>query len=148
MFGARFTAGLAKGDGDNSFDENKQYSGMLGMAQEAANQAKLNKAKQSVNYGRKPGESGRTFEQEKMMQESIKKEQAKYNKMVSNQGDLSSSQIGFGSSFSPSALFMSEKIYGSNEERQRSMPERTPLSKLDSMYNGKPGVQKEDFEQF
>ena len=30
------------------------------------------------------------------------------------------------------------------------MPQReiTPLAKLDPMHNGKPGVQKEDFEQF
>ena len=30
------------------------------------------------------------------------------------------------------------------------MPQRqiTPFAKLDPMHNGKPGVQKEDFEQF
>ena len=38
-------------------------------------------------------------------------------------------------------------IYGGIDQRQNSVG-ATPLFKLDPMYNGKPGVQKEDFEQF
>jgi|TARA_R110000824_G_scaffold76466_1_gene193687 hypothetical protein len=64
MFGAGLSAGLVKGGGNNGYDENKQYGGMLGMTQKLMKQAKLNKAKQSVNYGRTPGESGATFSQD------------------------------------------------------------------------------------
>ena len=38
-------------------------------------------------------------------------------------------------------------IYGGVDQRQNSVG-ATPLFKLDPMHNGKPGVQKEDFEQF
>ena len=38
-------------------------------------------------------------------------------------------------------------IYGGVDQRQNSVG-ATPLFKLDSMHNGKPGIQKEDFEQF
>ena len=38
-------------------------------------------------------------------------------------------------------------IYGTPFQRQNSVG-ATPLFKLDPMHNGKPGVQKEDFEQF
>tara|TARA_R110002072_G_C7716622_1_gene514511 strand:+ start:355 stop:717 length:363 start_codon:yes stop_codon:yes gene_type:complete len=64
MFGAGLSAGLVRSGGDNGYDENKQYKGILGMTQKLMKQAKLNKAKQSVNYGRTPGESGATFSQD------------------------------------------------------------------------------------
>ena len=38
-------------------------------------------------------------------------------------------------------------IYGGVDQRQNSVG-ATPLFKLDPMHNGKPGIQKEDFEQF
>jgi len=38
-------------------------------------------------------------------------------------------------------------IYGGVEQRQNSVV-ASPVFKLDPMHNGKPGVQKEDFEQF
>ena len=38
-------------------------------------------------------------------------------------------------------------IYGGVDQRQNSVG-AAPLFKLDPMHNGKPGVQKEDFEQF
>ena len=38
-------------------------------------------------------------------------------------------------------------IYGGVDQRQNSIG-ATPMFKLDPMHNGKPGVQKEDFEQF
>jgi len=38
-------------------------------------------------------------------------------------------------------------IYGGVDQRQNSVG-AAPLFKLDPMHNGKPGIQKEDFEQF
>ena len=38
-------------------------------------------------------------------------------------------------------------IFGGVDQRQNSVG-ATPMFKLDPMHNGKPGVQKEDFEQF
>jgi hypothetical protein len=38
-------------------------------------------------------------------------------------------------------------MFGSEEQRQTSLA-NPPFYKLDPMYNGKPGVQKEDFKQF
>ena len=71
MFGAGLSAGLVRGGGDNGYDENKQYKGILGMTQKLMNQAKL-----SVNYGRTAGSSGRTYDEEVKMQETIKRERA------------------------------------------------------------------------
>lgn len=44
-------------------------------------------------------------------------------------------------------------VYGDEISRVQSMPgaqalAQAPLAKLDPMHDGKPGVQKEDFEQF
>ena len=43
-------------------------------------------------------------------------------------------------------------IYGDEISRVQSMPgalqPQAPLAKLDPMHDGKPGIQKEDFEQF
>ena len=49
--------------------------------------------------------------------------------------------------FSPYNDAVGQNIFGTPEQRQKTMP-NPPLYKLDPMYNGKPGVQKEDFEQF
>ncbi len=38
-------------------------------------------------------------------------------------------------------------VYGGVDQRQNSVG-ATPVFKLDPMHDGKPGVQKEDFEQF
>ena len=52
--------------------------------------------------------------------------------------------------FNPNQGANMEYVYGTSIQRQASMPQRqiTPFAKLDPMHNGKPGVQKEDFEQF
>ena len=52
--------------------------------------------------------------------------------------------------FNPNQASNAEFIFGTPLQRAQSMPQReiTPLAKLDPMHNGKPGVQKEDFEQF
>ena len=53
--------------------------------------------------------------------------------------------------FNPSQASNAQYVFGTPEERAKSMPQReiaAPLYKLDPMHNGKPGVQKEDFEQF
>ena len=52
--------------------------------------------------------------------------------------------------FNPNQTGNMEYMYGTPLQRQASMPQReiTPLSKLDPMHNGEPGIQKEDFEQF
>ena len=153
MFGAGLSAGLVKGGGDNGYDENKQYKGILGMTQKLMKQAKP-----SVNYGRTAGSSGRTYDEEVKMQETIKRENAENLQMLSNQGDLSTSSIGSASMippglsslvspFSKKAEYTANSIYGDTSQRQQSLA-KPPLFKLDAMYNGKPGVQKEDFEQF
>ena len=49
--------------------------------------------------------------------------------------------------FSGKAQEKANTTYGSPMLRQQSLA-NPPLFKLDPMYNGKPGVQKEDFEQF
>lgn len=51
------------------------------------------------------------------------------------------------SSFNPYTESVANGLYGNTMQRQMSMP-NPPLFKLDPMYNGEPGVQKEDFEQF
>ena len=52
--------------------------------------------------------------------------------------------------FNPSQAANAQYIFGTPEERAKSIPQReiTPLAKLDEMHDGKPGVQKEDFKQF
>ena len=52
--------------------------------------------------------------------------------------------------FNPNQAGNAEYVFGTPLQRAQSMPQReiTPLAKLDPMHNGKPGVQKEDFEQF
>ena len=52
--------------------------------------------------------------------------------------------------FNPNQAGNAEYIFDTVDQRQASMPQRqiTPFAKLDPMHNGKPGVQKEDFEQF
>lgn len=52
--------------------------------------------------------------------------------------------------FNPNQAGNAEYVFGTTLQRAQSMPQReiTPLAKLDPMHNGKPGVQKEDFEQF
>jgi hypothetical protein len=49
--------------------------------------------------------------------------------------------------FSGKAQEKAKMAYGDPMQRQQSLA-NPPLFKLDPMYNGKPGVQKEDFEQF
>ena len=49
--------------------------------------------------------------------------------------------------FDPLAQQNSALFYGSVTQRQDSV-NATPMFKLDPMHDGKPGVQKEDFEQF
>ena len=49
--------------------------------------------------------------------------------------------------FSDKAQEKAKMTYGDPMQRQQSLV-NPPLFKLDPMYNGKPGVQKEDFEQF
>jgi hypothetical protein len=52
--------------------------------------------------------------------------------------------------FNPNQVGNAEYVFGTSDQRTQSMPQReiTPFAKLDPMHNGKPGVQKEDFEQF
>ena len=52
--------------------------------------------------------------------------------------------------FNPNQAGNAEYVFGTPLQRAQSMPQReiTPLAKLDPIHNGKPGVQKEDFEQF
>ena len=52
--------------------------------------------------------------------------------------------------FNPNQAGNAEYVFGTPLQRAQSMPQReiTSLAKLDPMHNGKPGVQKEDFEQF
>jgi|TARA_B110000908_G_C9975102_1_gene322947 hypothetical protein len=49
--------------------------------------------------------------------------------------------------FNQQAQQNSALLYGSVAQRQDSVS-ATPMFKLDPMHDGKPGVQKEDFEQF
>jgi len=49
--------------------------------------------------------------------------------------------------FPPQAQANAQGIYGGVDQRQNSVG-ATPMFKLDPMHDGKPGVQKEDFEQF
>ena len=49
--------------------------------------------------------------------------------------------------FNQQTLQNAQGIYGGVDQRQNSVG-ATPVFKLDPMHNGKPGVQKEDFEQF
>ena len=52
--------------------------------------------------------------------------------------------------FNPSQASNAQYVFGTPEERAKSMPQReiTPLAKLDEMHNGKTRlVQKEDFKQ-
>jgi hypothetical protein len=54
--------------------------------------------------------------------------------------------------FDPLATQFGAGIYGNDQQRAQSMPgalqPQAPLAKLDPMHDGKPGIQKEDFEQF
>ena len=147
MFGAGLSAGLVRGGGDNGYDENKQYKGILGMTQKLMKQAKLNKAKQSVNYGRTPGSSGRTYDEEVKMQETIKRKRAEKLQMLLNQGDLSTSFIGSASMippgpsslvspFSKKAKNTANSIYGDTSQRQQSLA-KPPLFFKDQTGDGK-----------
>jgi hypothetical protein len=49
--------------------------------------------------------------------------------------------------FNQQAQQAAQGIYGGVDQRQNSV-RATPMFKLDPMHDGKPGVQKEDFEQF
>jgi hypothetical protein len=49
--------------------------------------------------------------------------------------------------FNQQTLQNAQGIYGGVDQRQNSVG-ATPVFKLDPMHDGKPGVQKEDFEQF
>ena len=49
--------------------------------------------------------------------------------------------------FNQQTLQKAQGIYGGVDQRQNSVG-ATPVFKLDPMHDGKPGVQKEDFEQF
>ena len=49
--------------------------------------------------------------------------------------------------FSGKAQDRINSIYGDTSQRQQSLA-NPPLFKLNPMYNGEPGVQREDFEQF
>jgi len=49
--------------------------------------------------------------------------------------------------FNGKAQERANTMYGNTLQKQQSLV-NPPLFKLDEMYNGKPGVQKEDFKQF
>ena len=135
------------------------YNGIAEMIK----QAKLDKAKQSVNYGRTPGSSGSVDTQD-YLSPYVHQQNSNQDFSLNSEGILSlpgsspttptgsASMIppdpsSLVSPFSKKAEYTANSIYGDTSQRQQSLA-KPPLFKLDAMYNGKPGVQKEDFEQF
>ena len=109
-----------------------QYKGILGITQKMLAKQEQEQYRANANVGDsffKPGV------------ERIKPEQR-----------IDSASYGNKSVFSPQQSSNCENVFGNQQQRQMSMPNRGnvegPLAKLDEMYNGEPGVQKEDFKQF
>lgn len=135
------------------------YNGIAEMTK----QAKLNEAKKSVNYGRTAGSSG-SVDTRDYLSPYVHQQNSNQDFSLNSEGILSlpgsspttptgsASMIppdpsSLVSPFSKKAEYTANSIYGDTSQRQQSLA-KPPLFKLDAMYNGKPGVQKEDFEQF
>lgn len=135
------------------------YNGIARMIK----QAKLDKAKQSVNYGRTPGSSG-SVDTRDYSSPYVHQQNSNQDFSLNSEGILSlpgsspttttgsASMIppdpsSLVSPFSKKAKNTANSIYGDTSQRQQSLA-NPPLFKLNPMYNGEPGVQKEDFEQF
>jgi len=50
--------------------------------------------------------------------------------------------------FNQEAMGNAKNMFGDPAQRQASLGSNAPLFKIDPDYNGEPGIQKEDFEQF